>query len=71
MHINETGNRINEFLEASNEALLEAKTVAAYFRANPYWVRRNKTIPRFKAGNRWKYKKADVLAWVENQKKGV
>ena len=60
---------IQKFLDADNEALLETKIVAAFTGLSCSWFNNKAVygggIPYIKIGNKRRYKKCDVLIWLE------
>ena len=58
------------------ECLLSVEEVAELLRVPVSWVyehtsrRVNNRIPGFRLGKYWRFRKADVLAWIERQQVG-
>jgi excisionase family DNA binding protein len=57
-------------------ALLTVEEVAELLRVPPSWVyertrrRAGDRIPGFRLGKYWRFREADVLAWLERQRSG-
>ena len=64
-----------QFIEADKNALLETKIVAAYTGLSISWFNNKAVygggIPYTKLINKRLYKKADVLAWIEEHSQKV
>lgn len=68
-------NLINEFLDASPQALLDTKVVSAYTGLSISWFHCKAVwgggIPYSKIGNKRRYLKQDVLNWLSEHTKKV
>jgi excisionase family DNA binding protein len=59
-----------------NDSLLSVEEVAELFRVPVSWVyehtrrRSPNRIPGFRLGKYWRFRKSDVLAWIERQQVG-
>jgi excisionase family DNA binding protein len=59
------------------ECLLSVEEVAELFRVPVSWVyehtrnRGNNRIPGFRLGKYWRFRKTDVLEWIERQRVGA
>jgi excisionase family DNA binding protein len=62
---------------ANDDALLGVEDVAEILKVPPSWVyehTRKRTvdrIPGFRLGKYWRFRRSDVLAWLERQKVGT
>jgi excisionase family DNA binding protein len=60
--------------ENAQRALLSVEEVAALLKVPPSWVydrtrmRTKERIPGFRLGKYWRFREADVLAWLERQR---
>lgn len=53
------------------EQLMDIKEVASYLRlkeSTVYAWAKNGTIPAFRLGRLWRFRRADLDAWLENQR---
>lgn len=62
---------------AAENSLLTVEEVAALLKVPPSWVydrvrrRSRDRIPGFKLGKYWRFREADVLAWLAQQRVGM
>jgi excisionase family DNA binding protein len=61
----------------SERSLLTVEEVATLLKVPPSWVydhtrrRAGDRIPGFRLGKYWRFREADVMAWIERQRAGV
>jgi excisionase family DNA binding protein len=78
MKTNGSGPGVAESLVAGNieRSLLTVEEVAALLKVPPSWVydrtrlRTKERIPGFRLGKYWRFREADVLAWLDRQRAG-
>jgi len=78
MKTNGSAPGVAESLVAGNieRSLLTVEEVAALLKVPPSWVydrtrlRTKERIPGFRLGKYWRFREADVLAWLDRQRAG-
>jgi excisionase family DNA binding protein len=78
MKTNGSAPGVAESLVAGNieRSLLTVEEVAALLKVPPSWVydrtrlRTKERIPGFRLGKYWRFREADVLAWLDRQQAG-
>ena len=79
MKPNGSASHVGESLAPVNieRSLLTVEEVAALLNVPPSWVydrtrlRTKERIPGFRLGKYWRFREADVLAWLERQRSGA
>lgn len=54
------------------EEILTSKEVSRYLRvplSTLHWLARTKSIPSFKVGRHWRFKRSKIEKWMEQQEK--
>jgi excisionase family DNA binding protein len=77
MKPNEQASAVNQRIGTGERALLTIEDVAALLKVPPSWVyertrhRCGDRIPGFRLGKYWRFREADVLAWLDRQRSGA
>jgi excisionase family DNA binding protein len=62
---------INTMIDTMTDEILTLKEVAAYLKLaekTAYKLAAEGKLPGFKVGGSWRFKRKDILAWIEEQK---